>query len=253
VSLKACRRAVALAFALIKCIVRFWLLRLSGPRTLERRALWLQKTCIEVLRSLEIDDCVEGQPPRQGLVVSNHLSYLDIVILSAAMPCFFVSKSEVDNWPFFGKAARSGGTLFIDRSSRESAGKVAAMMSERLKLQVPVLFFPEGTSTDGTSVLRFHSRLFEPAIAAGAQITAASVHYVVEDGTPEREVCWFGDDTFGSHLLKILNSAKITGVARFGESRRYEDRRVAADQTRDQIVAMRGSEAGIERGSALTV
>ena len=96
------------------------------------------------------------------LVVANHLSYLDIVILSAAMPCFFVAKAEIDKWPYFGKAARVGGTMFIDRSSLASAERVAAMIGERLKLPVPVLFFPEGTSTDGT-MLRFHSQ----AIRAG--------------------------------------------------------------------------------------
>jgi lyso-ornithine lipid O-acyltransferase len=252
-SLRACRRAVALAFVLASCILRFWFMRVSGPRTLERRATWLQKTSIRALRSLGIRLCVEGQPPSEGLVVSNHLSYLDIAILSAAMPCFFVSKTEVDSWPFFGRAARSGGTLFIDRSSRASAESVAALIGERLRLSIPLLFFPEGTSTDGTSVLRFHSRLFEPAIAAGAPIAAASVGYVVEDGTPEREVCWYGDDTFGPHLLRTLNSPGILAVVRFGEPRIYGDRRVAADETHDEIVAMRGIGADVIARDALTV
>jgi lyso-ornithine lipid O-acyltransferase len=252
-TLRACRRAVALAFVLVKCIPRFWMMRLNGARTLERRAVWLQKTSIEVLRSMEIEHRVEGKAPQDGLVVSNHLSYLDVVILSAAMPSFFVSKAEVDKWPFFGKAARSGGTLFIDRSSRASAEEVAAMIGERLKLSVPVLFFPEGTSTDGAAVLRFHSRLFEPAIEAGAPITAASVRYVIEDGTPERELCWYGDETFGPHLVKTLNSARISAVVRFGEPRMYRDRRTAADQTHDEVVAMRNPEARVEQGVALAV
>lgn len=252
-SLRACRRAVALAFVLIKCILRFWIMRLKGPRTLERRALWLQKSCTDVLDSLEIRHSVEGTPPQSGLVVSNHLSYLDIAVLSGAMPCFFVSKAEVDNWPFFGKAARSGGTLFIDRSSIASAGKVAEMIGERLRLPVPILLFPEGTSTDGSAVLRFHSRLFEPAIVAGAPITAASIRYSLEDGTPERELCWFGDDTFFPHLVKTLRSARISAEVRFGEARTYTDRRVAADRTRDEVVAMRATGSTVEEKSALTI
>ena len=72
---------------------------------------------------------MEGQPPTCGLVVSNHLSYLDIVIISAAMPCFFVAKMEIGGWPFFGKAARSGGTIFLDRSSLASAKSVAEQMT----------------------------------------------------------------------------------------------------------------------------
>jgi 1-acyl-sn-glycerol-3-phosphate acyltransferase len=244
---------VALALALVKCILRFWILRLGGPRTLERRAVWMQGSANDVLRALGIRHRVEGQPPRDGVVVSNHLSYFDIVTLSAEMPCFFVSKAEVDKWPFFGRAARSGGTLFIDRSSLASAERVSAMIGERLRLPVPVLFFPEGTSSDGSSVLRFHSRLFEPAVAAGAPITAACVSYVMDDGSPERELCWFGDTAFGPHLLKVLNGGGFSAVVRFGEPRVYPDRRTAADQTRDEIVGMRAAAAGLEEGKAVAV
>ncbi len=250
-TLRACRRAVALAFVLISSIFRFWLMRLSGPRTLERRAVWLQKTCLGVLRSIGIEHTIEGQPPKRGLVVANHLSYLDIVILGAAMPCFFVAKDEIAGWPYFGKAARSGAALFIDRSSLASAGRVAAVISERLRLSVPVLFFPEGTSTDGTAVLRFHARLFEPAILAAAPITSASVRYVIEDGVPERELCWYGDDSFGSHLLKTLNTPGFSAEVRFGEPHIYPHRRIAADRTHDEVAAMRDSACGAARSAEL--
>jgi 1-acyl-sn-glycerol-3-phosphate acyltransferase len=89
-SLRFLRRAVALAIVLSAAVLRYWLLRARGPMGLERRALWLQDTCIRVLRSMGIRYEVEGEIPTRGLVVANHLSYLDIVILSAAMPCFFV-------------------------------------------------------------------------------------------------------------------------------------------------------------------
>jgi 1-acyl-sn-glycerol-3-phosphate acyltransferase len=157
------------------------------------------------------------------------------------MPCFFVAKAELDTWPYFGKAARVGGTMFIDRSSLASAEKVAAMISERLKLPVPVLFFPEGTSTDGT-MLRFHSRLFEPAIIAGEPITTASIRYVISDGTPERELCWYGDETFVAHMLKTLNTAGFRARLCFGEPHTYSHRRIAADETFAEIAAMRESD-----------
>jgi 1-acyl-sn-glycerol-3-phosphate acyltransferase len=238
-SLRGCGRAVALAYILIGSILRFWLMRVKGPRTLERRAEWLQETSCAVLRSMGIRLGVLGQPAMRGLVVANHLSYLDIVILAAAMPCFFVAKIEIKNWPYFGKAARSGGTLFIDRSSLASASRVAAVIRERLQLLVPVLFFPEGTSTDGSTVLRFHARLFEPAILAAAPITAAAVRYVIEDGTPERELCWYGDGMFFSHLMKALNTPGFSAEVRFGEPRIYPHRRIAADRTHDEIEGMR--------------
>jgi 1-acyl-sn-glycerol-3-phosphate acyltransferase len=230
---------VALALALAMCVVRYWVARLRGPMTLERRALWLQGAARSILKVLDIRSQVEGQPPACGLVVSNHLSYLDIIIISATMPCFFVAKMEIVGWPFFGRAARSGGTIFLDRSSLASATTVAEQITERLELPVPVLLFPEGTSTDGAQVLRFHSRLIEPAITAGAPITAAAIRYVIEGGVEERELCWYGDEEFITHLWKVLGVKGFAAQLHFGEPRIYSDRRVAADETHAEIMAWR--------------
>ena len=249
-SLRVIRRSVALAFVLVSSIFRFWLMRLLGPLSPEQRARWVQQTCIRVLRSIDIRCEVEGPIPKHGLIVSNHLSYIDILIISAAMPCFFVAKAEIDEWPYFGRAARVGGTIFIDRSSLASAEQVSAIIADRLKLPIPVLFFPEGTSTDGT-MLRFHSRLFQPAIEAGIPITAASIRYVMEDGTPERELCWFGDDAFAPHLLKTLQSPGFQARLRFGKPRVYPHRRVAADKTYEEIAVMRDGAKQVEEVESL--
>jgi 1-acyl-sn-glycerol-3-phosphate acyltransferase len=240
-TLRRFRRAVALGFEIIRCIVSFWLLRLQGPRTLERRAYWVQLCARRILKSLGIAYTVEGKPAARGLVVANHLSYLDIVVISAAMPCFFVAKVEIGGWPFFGRAARSGGTIFVDRGSLESAQSVARQMAERLvhTNSVPVLLFPEGTSTDGSEVLRFHSRLIDPATSLGAPITPTAIRYTIHDGTPERELCWYGDEKFVHHLWKVLGVSGFEAELQFGEPRVYLDRRVAADTTHDEIVAMR--------------
>jgi 1-acyl-sn-glycerol-3-phosphate acyltransferase len=240
---------VALVLAITLSIIRFWLLRLRGPLTLERRALWVQQTARGVLTSLGIEYQVEGRVPARGLVVSNHLSYIDILILSAATPCFFVAKIEIGGWPYFGKAARTGGTIFVDRSSLASAQSVAEQMTERLQLPipVPVLLFPEGTSTDGSQVIRFHSRLIDPATSLGVPITTAAVRYVLEGGVEERELCWFGNETFINHLWKVLGVKGFSATVRFGESRVYIDRRVAADETRAEIAAMREDRALVEQ------
>jgi len=237
--LRRIRRAVALVFALVLCIAVYWLKRMRGPLTLEQRAVWLQQAARMILKSVGIGSHVEGQPPVCGLVVSNHLSYLDIVIISAAMPCFFVAKMEIGGWPFFGKAARTGGTIFLDRSSLASAMSVAEQMTERLRLPVPVLLFPEGTSTDGAQVLRFHSRLIDPSTTAGAPITAAALRYVIEGGVEERELCWYGDEPFATHLWKVLGVAGFSAQLRFFEPQIYSDRRTAADQTHAEITAWR--------------
>jgi lyso-ornithine lipid O-acyltransferase len=242
-TLRRIRRAVALVFALALCIIRYWLRRLRGPMTLEERALWLQQSASGVLKSLGIKWAMEGHPPACGLVVSNHLSYLDVPIFNSAMACFFVAKMEVGGWPVFGKVARSGGTIFVDRSSLASAMSVAEQMTERLKLPVPVLLFPEGTSTDGAEVLRFHSRLIDPATSTGTPITAAAIRYELEDGIAERELCWYGDESFATHLWKVFGVKSFSAHLYFGEPQIYTDRRVAADETHAEITRWREANA----------
>jgi 1-acyl-sn-glycerol-3-phosphate acyltransferase len=237
--LRRCRRAAALAWALTVCMIRLAAARVSGPLTPVRRALWLQSAGRGVLASLGIKWSAQGTAPSHGLVVSNHLSYLDILIYSAAMPCAFVSKVEVNKWPYFGVAARAGGTIFIDRSSRASVAAVAAEMQERLRAPAPVLLFPEGTSTNGEHVLAFHPSLFEPAVRAGAPVTAAAVRYVIEGGVPERELCWFGEAPFLPHLWKALGTPGFTAQVVFGQPATYADRREAARATHAQVSEMR--------------
>lgn len=238
-------RAVALACALSLCMVRLAFLRLRGPLTAVDRALWLQSACCGVLRSLGISCRVTGTIPAQGLVVSNHLSYLDIAMYSAVMPCVFVSKAEVRTWPYFGLAARAGNSIFLDRSSRASAAAAAGAMAERLKAPVPVLLFPEGTSTDGTTVLRFHSALFQPAIDAGAPVTAASVRYAIRNGVPESELCWFGDQEFLPHLWKALAAPDFAAEIAFTQPAIYADRRAAARASHDLVTELRAIHHGV--------
>jgi 1-acyl-sn-glycerol-3-phosphate acyltransferase len=241
---------VTLGLALIGNIAHFWWMRLRAPWTVERRALWLHFACARVMKAMGIGCHIEGDVPTNGLVVSNHLSHIDIILLGAIMPCFFVSKTEVERWPYFGQAARSGGALFLDRSKRSSASLVARQIGARLKLPVPVLVFPEGTSTDGSEVLRFHTALFEPAIAAGAPITAASIRYVIE-GVPESELCWFGDALFLPHLFRVLRTKGFHAEVRFGIPRVYADRRIAAKSTHDEAAAMRGAPIGMDASEVI--
>ncbi len=236
---RSLRRVVALAVALAACVLSYWLIRIRGRISLVQRARWLHRSACRVSAAFDIRVTVQGQPATHGLVVANHLSYLDIIIISSIMPCFFVSKVEVGRWPYFGRAARTGGTIFINRRSRSSTAEVAREIAERLELPVPVLLFPEGTSTDGSEVRHFHSSLFQPAIAASAPITAAAVRYVLKDGARERDLCWFDDTLFVSHLWKTLGTSGFSAEVAFGPPRVYGDRRTAADATHDEVAAMR--------------
>jgi 1-acyl-sn-glycerol-3-phosphate acyltransferase len=197
-----------------------------------------------MLRALSIGLKVEGLPPNGGLLVANHISYLDVVAVAAACPVVLVSKVEVGKWPVFGVLARIGGTLFVDRSSRESAEACTAQIAERLRGAAPVIF-PEGTSNDGSKLQRFRSRFFTPATDAELPVTTAAIRYIPSDGSPERELCWFGDASFVPHLLKVLNGPHFTAEVRFGHPRVFADRREAADQTWAEIDAARREWAGL--------
>jgi 1-acyl-sn-glycerol-3-phosphate acyltransferase len=231
---------VTLALALFYSLLRFWFLCLTGRDSLERRAEWQHEAALLVMRAMGVRLKVTGERPQGGLMVSNHLSYLDILVFSAALPVFLVSKIEIGSWPLFGILSRAGGALFVDRSSRASAEATTEQIAERLRGVVPVLFFPEGTSTDGQRVLRFHSRFFIPAVEAGIPVTAAAVRYLQADGSAESNLCWFGDEDFAPHLLRTLAGPDFAAEIHFGEARIYENRRVAAQQTHDEVEAMRG-------------
>jgi 1-acyl-sn-glycerol-3-phosphate acyltransferase len=175
----------------------------------------------------------------QGLVCSNHLSYFDVAVYAATFPCVFVSKAEVSGWPVFGFLARGAGTLFLERQSRASTETVATQMEAVLQTGVPVLLFPEGTSTDGSSVLRFHPSLFEPGVRAGSAITAAAIAYRARH-TAEQDLCWYGDHSFLPHLLRTLTCRDITATVEFyPEPVAYPHRKSAALELREKVEAMR--------------
>jgi 1-acyl-sn-glycerol-3-phosphate acyltransferase len=241
-NLRAIRRAVALGLALLICFLRALVSRTFRPDTLERRAQWLHESALFMMDFLGIGLKVTGEPPESGLIVSNHLSYLDVLVFGAVAPCYLVSKAEISRWPFFGILARAGGTLFVDRSSRVSAEEVQEQIAERLKGPVPVLFFPEGTSTDGNQLLRFHSRFYTPAVDAGIPVTTAAIRYVPGDNSPESELCWFGKAAFLPHVWKTLGAPDFSAELTFGEPRIYTDRRTAADETYVEIEALRAGQ-----------
>jgi 1-acyl-sn-glycerol-3-phosphate acyltransferase len=235
-----------LLFSLSFCAFRFawmWLVaRIAGGAiTPAQRAEWMHFCGRMVLPAMGIGYRVEGGVPSgTTLIVANHLSYLDIVICSAAVPCAFVAKDEIAHWPAFGVLARLGGTLFLNRESRCSAWDTATAMASRLAHQVPVLFFPEGTSTDGSEVQRFNSALFEAAVESGITVTPAAVFYEPKGlAVKERDVCWYGDALFLPHLKQVLSLEEFTAVVRFGEPEVYPDRKAAAWRSHDAVTQLR--------------
>ena len=191
-------------------------------RTVRRQASraeaaeWLHATCARSLRIIGVDVEVAGTPPRLGLLVSNHCSYLDIPALSSALSCVFVSKAEVEQWPIFGRYARWAGCVFVRRHDRSDAARANLSITDALREGVPVVLFPEGTTTDGTHVLRFHSTMLQPAIDGAVPITPCAIRYELEDGDPANEACWWGEMKFFPHLWNLLGKKSIRAKVVFG-------------------------------------
>ena len=150
-----------------------------------------------------------------GAVVSNHASWLDIFSLNARKRIYFVSKAEVAGWPGIGFLARLTGTVFIARDPRQAKAQTK-LFEARLLAGHKLLFFPEGTSTDGLRVLRFKSTLFEaffvPALRDHLHIQPVTLIYRAPEGQAETFYGWWGDMEFGPHMLRMLAAPRHGSV-----------------------------------------
>ena len=207
-------------------------------------AQWLHESCLRGLAAIGVELCTAGQLPSSGMIVSNHLSYLDILALSAAVPCVFVSKAGVELWLIFGRYARWAGTVFVHRHDRADAARANISVAESLRNGVPVVLFPEGTTTDGYRVLRFHSTMLQPAIDAGVPVAPCAITYELDDGDVGREVCWWGDITLLPHVWNLLGKKVIRARIAFGEPTLASgDRKQLSHVLHDRVVRLyRGNE-----------
>lgn len=200
-------------------LVDYWLnVRKDCHTKRKSQAEWLHRACRRVARLMSIRVETRGTLPREGLVVSNHLSYLDIIMLASTGRFTFVSKAEVADWPIFGLCAKLAGTVFVDRTRRGEVAPVADEMREVLRSGVPLVLFAEGTSTGGDTVLPFKPALFSPAATLGIPVTPCAISYALEDGSVADEVCYWGDDDFAPHLLHFLGKLGVSARIRFGKS-----------------------------------
>ncbi len=171
-----------------------------------------QFVCRNAFRILGMKFRTSGTLMQQhGAVVANHTSWLDIFALNSRKRIYFVSKAEVASWPGIGWLARATGTMFIERNPKK-AREQTLMFQERLKTGHKLLFFPEGTSTDGLQVLPFKTTLFAAFFADELRdfmsVQPVSVIYHAPKGQPDRFYGWWGDMDFGTHLLKTLGARR---------------------------------------------
>lgn len=173
---------------------------------LQRRLFqgWLRGVC----RILRVRVSVQGAPQPGGLVVANHVSWLDIPVLATAWHGGFLAKAEVGDWPVIGWLVRHAGTVLIRRGCADSLGRAIDRLSGKLR-RGGVCLFPEGTTTNGREMRRFHPRLFTAAIHAGARVQPVALRYFDADGRLHPVAPFIGDDDFVSHLIRLLRGPAL--------------------------------------------
>jgi len=195
---------------------------------------WWHNRTADIL-GLEIT--VSGYYPRPpALIVSNHVSWLDIVVLGALTPTTFLSKQEVRHWPLVGWLAARAGTLFIRRGDGE-AGLIKDQIAGRLRGDGLLTLFPEGTTTDGREIRPFFSRLFAAAIEARCDVVPVALRYHV-DGRYDSVAPYTGDQSLGDNLLGLMRRPRSHVHVAFGDpiSLEGKSRREIAKSARDAVV-----------------
>ncbi len=204
------------------------------------RAAWMQRASRRHLKIFGYSANVSGEIPTSGLLISNHLSYLDILAISAVTPAVFVSKADVRRWPLFGWLASLGGTIFIERERRTHVGVVNRGIESALVDGALVVVFPEGTSSNGDGVLPFRSSLLEPGAGGAHPISIGHIHYELDDGDARNEVCYWGDHVFFPHLMNLLGKRRVHVTLRFGKlQKNTDDRKELALQLRSAVLQLK--------------
>jgi len=178
------------------------------------------------------------------LLVCHHLSYLDVLVLASLTPTVFVAKREVKHWPVFGWFASLAGTLFIDRERRTHVRQLTQEIRDVLKRGALVVLFPEGTSSDGKTVLPFKSSLLELAAGQIHPLFAGWIQYELEDGDLGEEVCYWKDMIFFPLLINLLSKRTVLAAVRFTQLREGgRDRKQLARRLRLEVLRLKESVA----------
>jgi lyso-ornithine lipid O-acyltransferase len=186
------------------CVIRLTLACLVEGRTEKRVSHHARQWAAALVRMLLIDVRCHGVFPETGaLIVANHRSYLDIVVVLSRVDAAFLAKKELRTWPVFGYAAAKGNTVFVDRSDAVSRRRSRQAVFDRLEKGISVVVFPEGTTYEGPGLLDFKAGIFHTAALLESPVVPAAVFY------PDRSMAWVGDDTFVSHFLTAFSQPRI--------------------------------------------
>lgn len=195
---------------------------------------WFQRFC----RILNVKLTVHGKLADEPvLLVGNHISWLDIPVLGTQGPLGFVSKADVRHWPVVGWLCLRVGTLFVQRGSGRAGAAAVEQLQHRLKQGSPVVVFPEGTTSLGNRLGRFHPSMFQAAVWSEVPVQAVSITYWQGDQPYNRSVAYIDDDVFAPHLLNLLQEKVIRIDLHFSEpfSSEEHNRRQLAELSRGFI------------------
>jgi 1-acyl-sn-glycerol-3-phosphate acyltransferase len=198
----------------------------------------VQRWSAQLLALLGVQLRVMGTPISSGLVVANHLSWLDILAIHSAHFCRFVAKSDIKGWPVIGYLTDQSGMLFVERTSRRDSHRVVQAVATRLTAGDCVAVFPEGTTGDGRELLPFHANMIQSAIDADSPVQTVAIRFIDSaTGNASRAPLYEGDDTLLSSVWRVLGSSSVTVVIQFGqpELAAGRDRRAFATDLRTII------------------
>lgn len=191
--------------------------RLSPAERESQVQAWARRA----LDLLSVRLLVQGVAPSGGplLLVSNHVSWLDILAMHAACYCRFVSKSDIKHWPLIGALASGAGTLYVERESRRDAMRVVHRMVESLHAGEVVAIFPEGTTGDGLHLLPFHANLLQAALSSGAPVQPMALQFF--DGLSfcvSQVPSYIGDESLLGSVWRTLSARSLVARLNFGEA-----------------------------------
>ena len=229
----------------------FWTLLLFGPLVLAsilpgsnkkkflRRANIVQLWSKGMAFGMGMRISTEGTPPTLPFIlVSNHLGYIDIILLAATCPAYFISRADVSNWPIMGPIINWSNIIYINRKLKRDIPRVRALMKKYYDMGAGLIFFPEATSTQGAEVIPFKPSLLDLPASEDIPVHSAIIHYATEENQPpaHQAICWWGDMEFAPHMSDLLSlphfNAKVTFL---DQTTRGQDRKELATTLHQKI------------------
>lgn len=169
---------------------------------------WSRVTLVALGIRLEVAGQAAPPPPPGALLVMNHISWADVFVVAALVPARYVAKAEIARWPVLGRFAAAVGTIYVERGRRHAVARVNHLVAARLRSGQMIGVFPEGTTTDGSRLMRFHANLLQAGLDAGAPVVPVALEYL-QDGERTDAAAFVGDMNLVQSLWRILAAPRL--------------------------------------------